>query len=372
MHGSTISFLNMLHEVIERGGDVLVVVPTHPTPEFIDAMLEKHAKYVECPVISTCISKFPFRTFPFGLRSWLIQVTSLKYKKRVFFAQLSKIIESFNPDIIHSNVGIIHEGFLCARRKNIPHVWHIREYQDLDFGFKILPSKTKFIDMLKSSNSITISKDLLKHFNLQSSKNAIVVYNGICHKEDVMMKKERDNYFLCASRVSKEKGFDEVIPAFCEFAQSHGNYKLLVAGNGDPAYIQELKNIIEQEGCLDKVIFLGYRKDILRLMSKAKALIVGSQYEGFGRMTAEASFAGCLVIGRNTGGTKEILEKTGGYLYNNNTELLKSMKEVCLLSTDQYLSKAKQCQKIAVENFSIEANGNNIFNLYRRILASNI
>ena len=40
-------------------------------------------------------------------------------------------------------------------------------------------------------------------------------------------------------------------------------------------------------------------------MSKALALFVPSSFEGFGFITVEAMFCGCLVIGRNTGGTKE-------------------------------------------------------------------
>lgn len=54
-----------------------------------------------------------------------------------------------------------------------------------------------------------------------------------------------------------------------------------------------------------QVVFLGMRKDIYSLMKDAMALIVPSYWEGFGFITTEAMFNGCLVIGRNTSGTKE-------------------------------------------------------------------
>ena len=49
---------------------------------------------------------------------------------------------------------------------------------------------------------------------------------------------------------------------------------------------------------------LGYRKDIPELMSNAKCLIVPSPNEAFGFITAEGMFNGCLVVGKNTAGTK--------------------------------------------------------------------
>lgn len=40
------------------------------------------------------------------------------------------------------------------------------------------------------------------------------------------------------------------------------------------------------------------------LLKYASALLVASPSEGLGRMTAEAAFAGCMVIGYNAAGTK--------------------------------------------------------------------
>ena len=40
-------------------------------------------------------------------------------------------IQEVKPNIIHSNVGPIDIGYKAAKKLRIPHVWHIREYQDL-------------------------------------------------------------------------------------------------------------------------------------------------------------------------------------------------------------------------------------------------
>ena len=43
-------------------------------------------------------------------------------------------------------------------------------------------------------------------------------------------------------------------------------------------------------------------------MRQAKAIIIPSHNEGFGRCMPEAMFNGCLCIGHDTGGTKEQMD----------------------------------------------------------------
>lgn len=93
------------------------------------------------------------------------------------------------------------------------------------------------------------------------------------------------------------------------------------------------------------MIFEGFQTNVKSYMTKAKTLIVASPAEGFGRMTAEACFDGCLVIGKNSCGTKEILEQTGGFLYNTQQELIAKMENVASISDEEYKEKALQAQK---------------------------
>ena len=104
-------------------------------------------------------------------------------------------------------------------------------------------------------------------------------------------------------------------------------------------------------------------------MKNATALIVNSKFEGFGRMTAEALFYGCLVIGKNTGGTKEIIEQVGGgFLYNDVTALGKYMEEMLsFVGTTRYKEIISNAQERIVKTFSIEQNINNIISFYEQV-----
>jgi glycosyltransferase involved in cell wall biosynthesis len=274
------------------------------------------------------------------------------------------------PDIIHTNVGVVHEGYKIAKKYKIPHCWHLREYQDKDFNLIIYPTKNSFVTKLKQSCVITITHDIQKHFNLESYSNATTIYNGILPASCIACEPVKEKYFLCASRISPEKGHVEVINAFAKFCKHNSDYKLIIAGFGETFYIDELKNLAKEKNCIDKIEFTGYCENIYGLMKKATALIVASQYEGFGRMTAEASFCGCLAIGNNTGGTKEILEYTGGgILYSGEEELINSMSEtINMLNSSAYSTKVLDAQKRAVERYSIEQNIEKIYHLYNFLI----
>jgi glycosyltransferase involved in cell wall biosynthesis len=373
MDGSTISFANMVEGLKNMGVETIVIYPNNSEEKnIIDALKNKGIKSYPCRI-----------SYPFAISSkqnivksilgfvlFIIKFLLLSYRKRQSFLQLEKLVNLINPDIIHTNVGVVHEGYKVAKKYKIPHCWHLREYQDKDFNKIIYPTKNSFIKKLKQSCVITITHDIQKHFNLENYSNATTIYNGILPASCIAYESLKEKYFLCASRVSPEKGHVEVINAFAKFCKHNNDYKLIIAGFGDIFYIDVLKQIAKQHNCIDKIEFVGYQENIYGLMKKATALIVASQCEGFGRMTAEASFCGCLVIGNNTGGTKEILEYTGGgILYSGEEELINSMSEtIKMLSSSAYSTKVLNAQKKATEMYSIEQNIEQIYHLYNSLI----
>lgn len=130
--------------------------------------------------------------------------------------------------------------------------------------------------------------------------------------------------------------------------------------------------MVEEFGNSDRVKFLGMRNDMSDLMTKATVLVVPSVYEGFGRVTVEAMFNGCLVIGNNSGGTKEILEKENlGILYSGHDELVTAMKTVVLKGIESYYPLIKKAQERAVTLYSQEQNVEDVYKFYQDILNQN-
>lgn len=362
LHGSSISLLNIILN-INKGIIPIIVIPNSKNDELIKILVHHNIKFYRCHFIPL---SYINRNSP--LFKKFFSIGKIFLKKVLFFPFLYWVILKEKPSIIHTNVGVIYEGYKLARILNIPHVWHIREYQDKDFNWNFFYGKNVFEKMLKNSYVICITKDLRNYFNL-NNKESQTIYNGIYYYNSIALEK-KDKYYLCASKIAPNKGQEDAIKAFAKFHETHQDWKLIIAGEGDKSYVNRLKDLSQSLNCQGSIEFIGFQntESIFNLMKKAAGLIVASQNEGFGRMTAEACFAGTMIIGRYTGGTKEILDMIEGYRFLTESELEKAMIQVSKeINTTCYNQKIKNSQKIAQESFSIEQNTAKIFNLYKNI-----
>lgn len=374
MHGSGKAVLNIMLQMMEKGINVFIVLPTEKGGLF-DEVKTRNIRYAIIegtsyvwPNISTLIDVclFPYRIVRFFVR------------KINFEKQLINAVNTYKPDIIHTNVGIIHAGYYVAKKMKIPHVWHLREYQDLDFGWKIYPSKGNFSKMLSHKNNypVAITKGVFEHYTLDKNKNSQVIYDGVFDREllpQINIKKKK--YLLFVGLISDGKGTAEAIQGFISVAKGLFEYELWIAGGGNIDYIEKLKNHVKESGFAEMIKFLGHRTDIDYLMSEATALIVASKFEGFGFITAEAMFNGCLVIGRDSAGTKEQFDngfsmhgEEIGLRYRTTSELIDILKTTVQNGIDPYLPMIEKAQKTVVELYSSQLNAEVIYELYNKIL----
>jgi len=366
-YGANKALLNFLDVVMFEGVDPFVVMA------FEGAMgVELQKRNIKYKIIEHYFSIYPnlgsvrdiflfcprmFRTLWFNFRA----------EKKLY-----KIVKEIKPAIIHTNIGPDHIGSHIAERLNIPHIWHIREYQDLDFNMNPFFSKKSFIKKLKRPNNqtIAITKGIFDYFLM--SGNARVIYDGVSKSNNVQFELVKEKYFLFVGRLEEAKGIKNLLKAFVEFCEFDDEFELRIAGNGEYNYRKELQKIIDDAQITSRVQFLGFRDDITNLMAKATALVVPSRYEGFGFITVEAMFNGCLVIGNNAGGTKEILEeKKLGILYSGHNELVFSLKNVVSNGIESYYEIIKEAQNTAVVLYSQEQNATAVREVYFDILNEN-
>lgn len=363
LHGSTISLLSLLDGVIAHGDIPFVAVPDTNGP-LCQRLQQKSIQYFKVPLPFFCYPKHR----PYGKIWFLFDIKDILKAECKAERILSKIISQVKPNLIHTNVGPVVTGHFVAKKHKIPHVWHIREYGDLDFNMKMFPCKAFYRRILAQDYSVAITKNLQHYNHLENNHKSIVIYNGVCKTSEATYNENKESYFLSASRVSPEKNIDEIIKAFSKFHKGNPNYRLKILGDGPQNYLQELKTLCAELNCTSSIYFEGFNEDVFSYMQKAKAIIVASPAEGFGRMTAEAIFAGSVVIGRDAGGTKEIIEQTAGFLYSSENELLKYMKKIATMAENDYQALVRQGQKKAKELFSKEQYIQNIYQVYRNAL----
>ncbi|CAM2978959.1 glycosyltransferase family 4 protein [Shewanella loihica] len=285
-----------------------------------------------------------------------------------------KICKRFKPDIVHTNVGPCSLGYFVATYLGIKHVWHVREYQDLDFGMSFFPNRKAFLKRLKRSDAvICITNSIAAHFHLTDNENLAVINDGVISDEKEIDIIQKENYFLFAGRLEAAKGIEEAIESFFEFCETDSSgISFYVAGDGNFNYLKKLKEKVSKSNFSNRVRFLGFRDDIFALMRMAKALVVASRCEGFGLITAEAMYQGTLVIGRDTGGTSEILKDSKGihygFLFNSIDELTKLMHEVVDLSPDEYTKMARSAQRRTLDKYTINRNFREISDVYNTLM----
>lgn len=364
MGGATISFLNMVCGMKEAGYEPVIIYPDH-NETFISILNQNGIEHIRVDLTPLILNVKSLKNKILHFYHYV----SLTIRLKITIKSFVKLVQSVKPDLIHTNTGIIHEGFFAAKKLGIPHVWHLREYQDLDFGWQIYPTKKKFIDELAASYVIAISHGIFEHFKLSKTKDR-VIYNGILPETEITYIPHKQTYFLCASRVVASKGHEDVVKAFASFSKDHPDYRLIILGDGHRKFIDHLQKLAGKLDCKERIMFEGYKTvpETVKYMQNAKALIVASKFEGFGRMTAEAAFAGCLVLGRDTGGTKEIIEHTNGILFHDIPELLQAMNDVASLEEESYSERVIKGQQFAVKYYSIERNIQQIVQFYSSIL----
>ena len=302
--GSSVALYNIIAELKERH-QIFVLLPTssgrmgHELQEIgikvFEHSLGGHQLYPRFHTIKEFIKH----------NWWFVRDFFRRHKAKLYVA---KLLDEIHPDIVHVNVGPIDISLDACLKRNICHIWHLREYQDRDFSMHFFPSKSFFRKRISTNGNycISISKDIFSHWGLRPEIDR-VIYDGVIISGTKPLLCEKEKYFLFVGRIQKTKGVIEAIKAFHCFSEMNKDYKLLIAGNWDTSYNYKrlCDKYVQQNGIGDKVIFLGQRKDIALLMAKATALLVPSYCEGFGFITAEAMYNNCVVIGRNTGGTKE-------------------------------------------------------------------
>lgn len=298
------------------------------------------------------------------------------WKREKARKDLRNIINEFHPDIVHCNCGPLTFSLKVCQEMDVVHVWHIREYTKMDMNLYMIPTFSLFKKGLKQQGNhcIAITKGIFDFFELQEGKDK-VIYDGVF---DIPQQKKfvdyaKENYILAAGRIEPAKGTLMLLEAFSKFHKKHFDIKLLLAGGfSNPQYLEQCKTFVSDNRLEESVLFLGERNDVYQLMQKARFLVVASPSEGFGFITAEAMLNSCLVIGRNTAGTKEQFDNglllTGeeiGLRFETTEELVDRMEDALTNPNTHMREKAFE---VVTQKYTMQSHIQQLVNFYNDIL----
>lgn len=367
MQGGANRSLLALIEGVQNWVEPIVVTPHQA--EIYSAFSKANIRCLVLPI--------PQQTQPGSEPFWLrlmkypLRIIKKKIEKHLLLRGLRQVFPNPNMiDIVHSNTAVIAIGMDVARMLGAKHVWHLREFIDLDHGFKLMGTwKQMRRAVSKSDATISISQSVQKHFLKTPQKFDVCIYNAVVPSWEggiIPSVNEREKAFLFVGALNESKGIEVALRAFFQFYKTHLDWKLYVVGRGLRSYEEKLKIMCEESGCSNAVYFKGFQDDTSLYYLRSRAFLMCSRMEALGRTTIEAMNFGCVPIGRATGGTKElILHMKTGFLYQTFEELIQTMDYIASSSCDSIQQNAHY---FVQQLFTPNIYGVSIMKLYRKLL----
>ena len=152
----------------------------------------------------------------------------------------------------------------------------------------------------------------------------------------------KDFVFCFVGRLVKDKGVNELIDAFIQISKKHLNVKLLIVGHTeadlDPLLPVTLHNIKFNE----RIIEVGFQKDIRPYLAIADLFTFPSYREGFPNVILQANAMGVPCIVSDINGCNELIKQgeNGLIVPAKNSKILKEQMEL-LLENPNYLKASK-------------------------------
>lgn len=155
-----------------------------------------------------------------------------------------------------------------------------------------------------------------------------------------MSPKNKKPTYLFVSRVVKMKGIEEVIKAFSFIVREQTNAILWIVGSGEDTYIESLKEMMQEYGVLDHVIFWGKvsQEKKYTLMAKAHILLHASVKEGWGLVVLEAASVGTPSVVYDVPGLCDVVKdcQTGIVIHDNSPQEMARQAVSLLINSKKY------------------------------------
>ena len=231
-------------------------------------------------------------------------------------------------------------------------------FNSIDFLKKQIIKILVYLMYDLSDKIVSNSKYISKEFRSKYKLNSYTIFPPSLTN----LKKVRKNHFdknkkliiVTVCRLSKEKGLNILFKALANL--NFNNYKLLIAGEGPEK--DKLKILSKELGISQNIEYLGFVKDIGKVLKKSHLYINSSFFEGFPNSVVEAiNYQLPVICSQSNGGINDILlsGKCGTIFENGNSDELKNEIERFYKNPKNFFLKAKLAKQ-NIKKFTIKRN----------------
>jgi len=247
------------------------------------------------------INKYNSKVYSFNLKR-----KSLR-EKILYMNRLNKFLKDNKYDIVHINSTVFlfsfSTSYICKKNK-VKVITHAHN------NFPISKIKKIFINILKPFHEKLVDIKLscskqAANLLYRNNDNVIIIHDGINIDDYKFNSKDRELYrkklnisnktvYGHTGRFETQKNHELLIDIFYKIQEKEKNSVLLLIGTG--SLEDRIKEKVNKLNISDKVLFLGYRQDVNRLLNCMDKFIFPSIYEGLGISIIESQTNGLPTI----------------------------------------------------------------------------
>jgi glycosyltransferase involved in cell wall biosynthesis len=324
--------------------------------------------------------------------SWLQKTPRVALEGLTYVRKLKEILTTLRPDVVHSNGIKFHLLARLAASKELPVVWHIRDFLSLR------PMVSKFLHLAARRNQkgIVISRAVEEDVRKVLGPIPLeMIYNGVDirffspgpgdgTKLDSLaglkhLESKAPLRVGLVATFARWKGHELFLQAASQFFHKSpkSNVRFYIIGgpiystNGSQYSETELRSIIARLGLGDRVGLIGFQENPAEIYRALDIVVHAStKPEPFGRTIVEAMACGKSVIVSEAGGAVELFTNNidaVGFPPCDSAALARAMGR---LIADPQLRQiiGKNARRTAVERFSRQRLGLQFLDVYSRLL----
>lgn len=375
--GATHAFVDMVLQLKKNGVDPIVATGG------IRSTFNDYLTSLEIENFSlghyTALEQIKFHSikWPLNLLRLITRYYINEYKS---INKIKKYLLKNKIDLIHTNSARNSIGCKLSVKFGIPHIMHIREFADADFGcVSILPNYIKKYQ--KGTHCfVAVSNAVKQHWIKKGIMESAIhlVYDGVSYQNITISKdddkKKKEIRMIIAGGVYPTKGQHLAVEAMRFLPDNIRNCITIdIAGWGSPQYIENMKQYAKKWGYEDNISFLGSINNVHERIGSYQIGLTCSKSEGFGLVTAEYMHGQLGVIASDSGACPELIENgvCGQLFENGNAQDLARCIERYYNDRDLLIRHSHEARKKALCQYTDEINAQNIYKLYEEILNGN-
>lgn len=310
------------------------------------------------------IEKNGIKVYYLGLNKFNLFSVILRFG-RILIREKPDILDTY---LIHSNLFGRIFGRLFRVRKIISSIQN--DYSDLKLLNFIDKITKNFVDLYIPNSKTLLSYIHMKN-NVPPRKIKIItsgvvlkeIYNNLDKNYDIRKElglKKNNFIAVCVARLQKQKNISTLIRAM-KFVNK--NISLVIVGDGSER--KNLINLSKNLNLMNKIFFLGVRKDVLNIVNSSNVFILPSLKEGMSNALLEAMVLKKCCIVSDIPQNKELIKNNfNGIVFGkkNEKELAKKIERV--YENQNLKSFGEEAYKVIKEKYLIK----NLIKKYEKLI----